>query len=75
MARYFFDTHDGDLIRDDVGLECADFAAILKQATAGLADFAKDAVPGAKWREMAVKVRDEQGGPVMQAVLRLEIKR
>jgi hypothetical protein len=74
MARYFFDTHDGNFVRDDVGIECDSFQAVRAIATAGLADFAKDALPGAKWREMAVRVRDDQGRPVMQAILRLEIK-
>jgi hypothetical protein len=74
MSRYYFDIHDGEFIRDDVGVECDSFGAVRAQAAAGLADFAKDAVPSAKWREMAVRVRDDQGRPVMQAILRLEIK-
>jgi uncharacterized protein DUF6894 len=48
MARYFFDTHDGNFVRDDVGIECDSFQAVRATATAGLADFAKDALPGAK---------------------------
>jgi hypothetical protein len=74
MARYYFDTHDGHLVRDEVGIECDSFDAVRAQATAGLADFAKDALPGAKWHELAVLVRDDQGRPVMQAILRWEIE-
>lgn len=74
MSRYFFDTHDGVLVRDEIGVECETFQEILGLATAGLADFAQDAVPGAKWQEVAVEVRDEQDRPLMQAILRLEIR-
>lgn len=73
MPRYFFDTQDGELVRDDIGLNCDNFQDMLAQATSGLADFAHDAVPGAKYQEMAVRVRDEQDRPVLQAILRLEI--
>jgi hypothetical protein len=74
MPRYYFDTQDGILIRDDVGVECDSFQAVLAEATAGLADFARDAVPGAKWQEMAVRVRDDRDRSVLQAILRLEIE-
>lgn len=73
MPRYYFDTRDGDLVRDDVGVDCDNFQSALDEATSVLADFAQDAVPGAKSREIAVHVRDEEGRPVMQAILRLEI--
>ena len=58
MPRCYFDTHNGDLVRDDVGVECDNFQAVLAQATAGLADFAKDTVPGAKGQEVSVRVRE-----------------
>lgn len=74
MPRYYFDTHDGEMIRDDVGVDCDSFQSALDEATSVLADFAQDAVPGAKLREMAVRVRDDRDRPVMQATLRLEIK-
>ena len=47
MPRYFFDTHNGSLVRDEVGIVCSNFKQVLAQATAGLADFAKDAIPSA----------------------------
>lgn len=75
MSRYYFDTHDGELVRDEIGIECETFRDALDQATSGLADFAKDVVPGAQLCEMAVWVRDDHGHPLMQAILRLEIKR
>lgn len=75
MPRYYFDTRNGDLVRDDLGIDCDSFQSVLDQATTGLADFAQDAVPGATLREIAVQVRDEKDKPVMQAILRLEIKK
>ena len=74
MPRYFFDTHNGALVRDEVGIVCSNFKQVLAQATAGLADFAKDAIPGANLHDMAVRVRDDQDRPVLQTTLRLEIK-
>ncbi len=74
MSHYYFDTQDGHLVQDEVGIECDNFQAVLAQATAGLADFAKEAVPGAKLKEMAVRVRDDRDRPVMRVTLRLEIK-
>jgi hypothetical protein len=75
MPRYYFDTQDGVLIRDDIGVECGSFQEVLDEATSGLADFAQDSVPSAKWQEMAVMVRDAQDRPILQAILRLEIKK
>ena len=74
MARYYFDTRDGDLIRDDTGIECASLRQVLAEATSGLADFAREAIPGAEARELAVQVRDEQDRPVMRAILRMGIE-
>jgi hypothetical protein len=66
--------HDGVFSRDDVGIDCENFQDVLAKATSGLADFAKEAIPGAKWQEMAIRVRDNEDRPIMQAILRLEIK-
>src|SRR3954470_13306273 len=59
VPHYFFDSRDGEsFIADDVGL---DFETILEArdaATAGLADLARDAIPGRVRRELAIEVRD-----------------
>jgi hypothetical protein len=73
MVRYYFDAHDGDLVRDEIGIDCENLDQVLIEATAGLADFARDVIPNAKSLELAIQVRDEQGRPVMQAILRLQI--
>ena len=59
MPRYFFDTRDGELVRDEIGIVLDGIAAARDEATRGLADFAKDAIPGSVRRELAVEVREE----------------
>jgi hypothetical protein len=51
---YYFDTRDGsEFIRDDEGLELAGSEAVRLEATRGLADGAKDAIPGATRRKLS----------------------
>jgi hypothetical protein len=74
MPHYFFDTRDGaDFIRDEIGLELDGFEAARDEATRGLADFAKDAIPGAVRRELAVEVRDELHKAIVRAGLWFEV--
>ncbi len=78
MPRYFFDTDDGDgFLWDDEGLDLDGIEAVRFQAQSGLADMARDVVPGdGIQRTMVVRVRDESGDVVLNAslVLRVEIK-
>jgi hypothetical protein len=63
MPHFYFDTRDGaDFIRDEIGLELDGIEAAQDEATRGLADFAKDAIPGSLRRELAVEVRDGADG-------------
>jgi hypothetical protein len=60
MPRYYFDTRDGsEFVRDDIGIELDGVEAARDEATRGLADFARDALPGSVRRELAVECRDE----------------
>ena len=60
MTRYYFDTRDGaEFIRDELGIELDGIEAARDEATRGLADFARDALPGSVRRELAVECRDE----------------
>ena len=75
MRRYFFDTRDGDtFIRDECGLEFDGIESARDEATRGLADMAKDAIPGALRRELAVEVRDEASLPLLRASLSFEVQ-
>lgn len=73
MPRYFFDTRDGELVRDEIGMELDGIAAARDEATRGLADFAHDALPGSVRRELAVEVRDEADLAVLRAWLSFEV--
>jgi len=76
MPRYFFDTRDGNtLVRDDVGVVLASIEAAHHQATAGLADLARDVLAGSVSRELAIEVRGEDHKPVLRASLALETER
>ncbi len=76
MARYFFDTDDGDTFHeDDEGLELDGMEEVRLQAQTGLADMARDVVPGdGPERTMTVRVRDEDGNTVLRAALVLTVE-
>ena len=74
MPRYFFDTHDGDsFIQDEIGLEMDDIEAARDQATRGLADLARDSIPGAVRNELSIEVRDEASHLLLRASLWFEV--
>jgi hypothetical protein len=74
MPRYFFDTRDNShLIRDEEGLELDGIKAARNEATRGLADLAKDAIPGTIRRELAVEVRDGADRALLRAALWFEV--
>jgi hypothetical protein len=74
MARYFFDTRDGaDFVRDEEGLELDGLEAAREEATRGLTDLAKEVLPGATRRELAVEVRDQDNHALLKAALQFEV--
>jgi hypothetical protein len=74
MPHYFFDTRDGDdFIRDNEGIELDGIEAARDEATRGLTDLAKDALPGALRRELAVEVRDGADHALLRAALWFEV--
>jgi hypothetical protein len=75
MTRYFFDTRDDDeVILDDVGLECRDLEAVRTEATASLAELARDILPGSTKRRLRVDVRNEDHRPVLTVALTFEAR-
>ena len=76
MARYFFDTHDGDTyLQDDEGQDLDGIEEVRLQAQSGLADMARDVVPGdGPERTMVVAVRDEAGKIILRAALILMVE-
>jgi hypothetical protein len=75
MAVYFFDTrNDGDVLRDDVGVECRDFEAVRTLAARGLAVLAVDVLPGSIRRVLGVDVRGAHGQLVLVTDLVFEAR-
>jgi hypothetical protein len=72
MAIFYFDTRDDDTFtQDDEGVDLPDLEAAKAQAALSLAELAKDVLPGADRRGLAVEVRD-QSGPLLKAYMRFE---
>ncbi len=76
MARYFFDTDDGDTYQEDEeGIDLDGMEEVRLQAQTGLSDMARDVVPGdGPERTMTVRVRDEGGNTVLRAALVLVVE-
>ena len=74
MPRYFFDSFDGArLVRDEEGLELGGIEEARDAAIAGLADLARDVLPGAHRRELAIEVRDTSDRRLLRASLLFEV--
>jgi hypothetical protein len=74
VPHYYFDTRDGlELITDDVGLDFDDLHAARDEATRGLADLAKEALPGSERRELSIEVRDHMRRLLLRAALWFEV--
>jgi hypothetical protein len=74
MPHFYFDTREGaDFVRDEIGLELDGIEAARDEATRGLADFARDAIPGSIRRELAVEVRDGTERALLRAALWFEV--
>ena len=75
MARYFFDSRDGDkFVIDDERMEFVTLEEARDEATEALADMAHDAIPGSIRRELAIEVRDGDGEAVLRASLWCEVQ-
>jgi hypothetical protein len=74
MPRYYFNTRDGsEFVRDEIGIELDGVEAARDEATRGLANFARDALPGSVRRELAVECRDDDDRHVLRAALWFEV--
>lgn len=59
MAKFFFDTDDGDrFVLDEDGIECPDRDEARRAALRGIADLAIDTLPDGDERTFKVSVRD-----------------
>jgi hypothetical protein len=74
MPLHFFDTRDGaDFTSDTEGLHLNGMEAARDEATRGLADLAKESLPGCERRELSIEVRDEKGSSLLTAALWFEV--
>lgn len=70
VPRYFFDIHDGTFLLDEVGVECADFDAVRREAKRVLPEIAREILPAdGDHHTMTVRVRDDQYDTVYTATL------
>lgn len=72
MAKYYFDTYDGDHTSvDEDGIDCSSGQEIQDCAIDALPDLAREELPNGPERLFWVKVRDEAGDLVFEATLSL----
>jgi hypothetical protein len=60
-------------ITDDVGLDFDNLHAARDEATRGLADLAKETLPGSERRELSIEVRDHMRRLLVRAALWFEV--
>lgn len=74
MPRYFFDFMDtGEAYPDCYGTELPDCESAKIETAMALIEIARVALHDQDYRELAFKVRDESGKPLLQMVLNLEM--
>ena len=75
MARYFFDTFDGErFVRDDIGVEFESLESAKAEAQRFLPEMASDALPDGNHRTFVVSVRNEAGYVLMRMSLSLVVE-
>ena len=75
LARYFFDTYDGErLVPDPDGIELQGPEQVKAEAQRALPDLARDALPDGNQKTFMVSVRDEAGQVVLRAALTMIIE-
>ena len=76
MAMYFFDTDVGETsFMDEIGSKLADDQAAGSEASLTMAELARHYMPGgAQQKNIAMRVRNEQGVAVLQLALTFTIQ-
>ena len=76
MTRFFFDTRDGDeLFEDREGVEFAEAAEAESAAIFALVSLARDEFRHPAGRSIEMRVRDDEGNPVLTTTLSLVVQR
>jgi hypothetical protein len=72
-VRFFFDHNDnGNILRDQEGVDLPGLAAAKAAAAIGLAEYARDVIATSERRVMAIEVRGQDGAPVLSLALTFE---
>jgi hypothetical protein len=69
MPRYFFDTHDGHALQDDVGLVLADLSRARAEVQRALSEMVAREPSHTGAIQIRVDVRDESGHRILSATL------
>jgi hypothetical protein len=76
LRRFYFDVLDGDsFTRDDEGLELEDLNAAEAMAVGAAAEIGHYNLPKRLSPEICVRVRDEQGEPVLSVAVAMTVRR
>ncbi|ESX90077.1 MULTISPECIES: hypothetical protein [unclassified Mesorhizobium] len=75
MARFFFDSGDGDLIfEDEIGVECAGLEEVRRAGFEGLVDLTRESLKSVDGQQLFIEVRDENGAKILRLSLSLRVK-
>ena len=76
MRHFYFDVLDGDsFTRDDEGLDLPDLNAAEVMAIQAAAEISHESLPKRLSSEICVRVRDEQGEPVLPVAVAMTVRR
>ncbi len=76
MRRFYFDVLDGDsFARDDEGFDLQDLDAAEAMAIGAAAEIGHHSLPKRLSPEICVRVRDEQGEPVLSVAVSMTVRR
>ena len=74
-VRYYFDTRDNVMFDpDEIGIEFTEFEKVKREAADGLAELARDVLPGSEGRLLSIEVRDESGLSVLITSMAFEVR-
>ncbi|ESW73073.1 hypothetical protein NKK52_15475 [Mesorhizobium sp. C277A] len=75
MARFFFDSGDGDLVfEDEIGVECAGLEEVRRAGFEGLVDLTRESLKSVDGQQLFIEVRDENGAKILRLSLSLRVK-
>ncbi len=76
MPVYYFDTDDGTTrFRDEVGIELADEQAARDEGSRGLAEMAREFIPGGEpQKNLTMWVRNADGSALLQLALTFTVQ-